>query len=192
MDHRRDQPGDDSGRYLMLNQLMRRLALLSALSLAACQPLSLGSPTAPASPPRPTKVVTPSPSPDDAVSVTPEEPMTNPTPLPQPFAPQPSDAKLVTGNAFIDSAEVIVAESFPPQYTLHLQGSLPTPCHQLRVRVSPPSASKQVAVEVYSVVDGNKVCAQVLQDFEARVPLGSFTGGPYQLLVNGEQVAELK
>ncbi len=185
----------------MLKKLTLRLWLIAALGLVACSPVALPSPAAPGGPsdPKPSPAASmplpPSPSPDEGVSSSPDQPMNNPTPADQPFAPQPDDARLIAGNAFLDSTELLAAESFPVQYTLRLQGSLPTPCHQLRVKVSPPDASKNVAVDVYSVVDGDMVCAQVLKAFDASVPLGTavpVTNGPYQLLVNGEPVGELK
>lgn len=111
---------------------------------------------------------------------------------PSPWEPQPGDENLARGEAFIDQAEIVTLESFPPQFRLKLSGTLPTPCHQLRVVVSEPDAQERIDVEVYSVVDPNQACIQVVEPFEANIPIGSFTSGEYTVLVNGEQVGEIK
>mgnify|MGYP005842853309 CR=1 FL=1 len=111
---------------------------------------------------------------------------------PSPWEPQPGDENLAKGEAFVDQAEILILESFPPQFRLKLSGTLPTPCHQLRVVVSQPDAEERLNVEVYSVVDPNQVCIQVVEPFEANVPIGSYTSGEYIVLVNGEQVGEVK
>lgn len=108
------------------------------------------------------------------------------------YAPQPTDANLMRGTAFVDIQEVLTLESFPLQFTLHLAGSLPTPCNQLRVAVSPPDTENKILVDVYSVSDPDKICAQVIKPFEANIPLGSFPAGKYTLWVNGEMVAEFQ
>ena len=112
-----------------------------------------------------------------------------------PWAPQPGDAALNRGEVFLDGAEVILLESFPMQARLRLVGSRPTPCHALRVVVSPPDADNAIAVEVYTVVDPSQICTQVLEPFEETIPLGSFPtaehpSGTYTVLVNGELAGE--
>lgn len=111
---------------------------------------------------------------------------------PSPWEPQPGDENLARGEAFVDQAEIVILESFPPQFRLKLTGTLPTPCHQLRVVVSEPDEQERIDVEVYSVVDPDQVCIQVVEPFEANIPIGSFTSGEYTVLVNGKQVGEIK
>jgi hypothetical protein len=103
------------------------------------------------------------------------------------YAPSPEDDALTRGEAFIDSHQLLTLESYPLQFNLTLTGSLPTPCHQLRVTVSSPDAGNMIAVEVYSVVDPAAVCAQMIQPFEVTVPLGSYPSGRYFLHINGNQ-----
>lgn len=168
----------------MLKQTITFL-LLTAMLLAACAPASLpvdggvkDIPTA---------------SPDDAVS----KPDPGATPLPagdveDPSAPRASDAALTRSQAFVDSYEVLTLESFPPQYRIRVKGTLPTPCHQLRMAVSPPDAAGNIEVEVYSVVDPNLTCAQVLQDFEHSVSLGDLPPGrEYVVLVNDQRAGAI-
>ena len=125
------------------------------------------------------------PSVDEPVSS--DEPSTSP---PSDNIPSPGDSNLTRGEVFLDSTELLIMESFPLQFMLMLKGSLPTPCHQLRVAVSPPDAQNKIVVDVYTVVDPNTICAQVLEPFEENFPLGSFPTGHYTLWVNGEQIAE--
>ena len=81
-------------------------------------------------------------------------------------------------------------KSNPPQFLLSLKGSLPDPCHQLRVAVHPPDEQMHINVEVYSLVEPGKVCTQVLKYFEAEIMLGSYPTGKYFLYLNGELLGE--
>ncbi len=122
-----------------------------------------------------------------------ESPASSPiTVEPNEFAPQPSDASLTRGEAFLDSKEILSLESFPLQFMLHFTGSLPTPCNQLRVDVNAPDSENKVQVDVYSVSDPDKICTQVIVPFDVNIPLGSFPTGKYFLWVNGEMVAEFQ
>jgi len=86
----------------------------------------------------------------------------------------------------------LTLESFPLQFTLHIVGNLPTPCNALRVAISPPDAGNKILMDVYSVINPNRVCTQVLQPFDVNIPLGSFPQGNYSLWINGELVAEFQ
>lgn len=130
-----------------------------------------------------------------ACAPSPDEPVNSDTPsAPQPnsFAPSPEDASLSRGKAFVDATDLLTLESYPLQFTLTLKGSLPTPCHHLRVAVSPPDPENKILVDVYSVSNPDEICTQVLEAFEVNVPLGSFPTGTYTLWVNGEMVAEFQ
>jgi hypothetical protein len=108
------------------------------------------------------------------------------------YLPKPDDAFLTRGEAYIDSRDLLTMESYPLQFMLSLKGSTPSPCHQLRLLVNAPDFENKILVEVYSVSDPNKVCAQVLSPFEVNIPLGSFAPGYYILLINGQQAAEFE
>lgn len=131
------------------------------------------------------------------VETDPNSPVVNPTegagetPAPlDPYQPLESDAALQRGEAFIDSSEVLILESYPVQINLVLTGNLPTPCHQLRIAVNQPDEANRILVEVYSVADPEQVCIQILQPFETTYSLGSFPSGSYTVLVNGEEVGQ--
>ncbi len=157
--------------------MKRLLVLLITISLlAACSPTQAN----------------PSPS---ATLAQEETPMQDATPsqgggLAPIYAPRVGDDALARGNAFIDSADILIMESNPPQFAVVLKGGLPTPCNELRVVYNPPNAENKIELEVYSVVDPGAICAQVVQPFEQNISLGSFSSGHYTVWVNGEQVAE--
>jgi hypothetical protein len=97
---------------------------------------------------------------------------------------------LQQGNAFVDEARVQISESTPPRLNVSLQGNLPTPCHQLRVDVSGPDAQQEIHLKVYSVVNPQQMCAQVLQPFQINLPFQLIESGPYRVFVNGELAGE--
>jgi hypothetical protein len=106
------------------------------------------------------------------------------------YLPKPEDSALTRGTVFLDSTDLLTMESFPLQFSLHLIGSLPTPCHQLRISANQPDEQNQIHLDVYSVADPNMACAQVLEPFDVNYALGSFPTGHYILFVNGTQVVE--
>lgn len=168
--------------------------LLCSLFLFACAPAA--EPPAPATPP-PTAAGTQTPDRSPTNTSPPDQPVTSP-PEPgeaddsdEPYAPQPGDGALQSGPVFIETQDVLTLESFPPQFVLRLTGALPTPCHRLRIRIDPPDAGGQLKVRVYSLVDPNAICAQVLQSFEASMPLRGLEAGKYSVAVNDAPVAEI-
>ena len=91
----------------------------------------------------------------------------------------------------IDSQEILTLESFPPQFQLHVIGSLPTPCHKLRSVVYEPDEQNQIYVQIFSWVDPDIVCARAPQALDASIPLGSYASGSYTLFVNGAKVGQI-
>ena len=162
--HLVNKPGD--------THVKPQILLILILLGAACAPLE------------------PTPRPDTAVTNPPIDPMPTNQPGANPFAPQPGDADLTRGNAYLDEASLIIRESFPPQISLTLVGNLPTPCNQLRVEIGSPDADNNINVNVYSVTDPNQVCIEVLEPFEEHISLGTFPTGHYSVWVNGELAGE--
>jgi hypothetical protein len=117
---------------------------------------------------------------------------TEDTPVIGAYAPADGDAKLTRGEAFLElqDSEVVLMETNPVQVRLHLQGSLPNPCHQLRVNPAQPDAQNRIQVEVYSVTDPDKMCTEVLQPFNVLVPLENLPKGHYSIYINGELLGE--
>lgn len=163
------------------------LALLGALSVSACAPAQPPSDEPRGGAPIPTET----PPPDAPVSATPLPPNAAPPPLPSaPYAPRPGDEALTRGPVFLNGHKLVILESYPPQFVLRLNGTLPNPCYQLRVAVAPPDAQNRIQIEMYSLVAGAQVCIEVLKEFEQAVPLGSFPSGHYTLWINGERISE--
>ena len=110
---------------------------------------------------------------------------------PSPWQPASGDDKLIRGEAYITQSQILVLESFPPQFMLNIEGALPTPCHELRVEISDPDEQNRIDVEVYSLSKPDEICVQVLESFEESVPLKGFPSGEYSVWVNGEEVGEI-
>lgn len=132
----------------------------------------------------------PTPGPDTAVTSPSVDTIPTNEPSTNPFAPQPGDAGLIRGNVYVNEASLIIRESFPPQISLTLAGELPTPCNQLRAEINPPNPENKIIVDVYSVVDPNQVCIQVVEPFEESIDLGTYSTGHYRVWVNGEMAGE--
>ena len=128
--------------------------------------------------------------PDTAVTSPPQDDLGTQPPMENPLAPQPSDSNLTRGNVFIQSMDMLIRESYPPQISLNIAGELPTPCHQLRAEINEPDAENRINVDIYTVVDPNLMCTQVLKPFEASINLGTFPTGHYSVWVNGESAGE--
>ncbi len=107
------------------------------------------------------------------------------------WKPSPEDQKLFKEDAFVEKTEILILESYPPQFVLNIKGSLPTPCNELRVRIEDPDDKNRIDIEVYSVIDPDKICVQVLEEFEENVPLGTPPPGYYAVFVNGEELGEI-
>jgi len=110
--------------------------------------------------------------------------------IPSPLEPLPNEENMVRGNVFIDNLEVLLLESFPIQAALQIQGSLPTPCHNLRADVNWSEGEPRIDVDLYSLAGPDAICVQVLEPFDTNISLGSFPEGEYTVWVNGEQVGE--
>lgn len=112
-------------------------------------------------------------------------------PYSQPWEPAAGDDLLTREEVTLTETDLLVQESFPVQYLLSLSGTLPTPCHQLRVTISEPDEKNEINIAVYSLVDPAEICIQVLEKFETNIPLGSYSSGDYSVLVNGEPVGRI-
>ncbi len=117
---------------------------------------------------------------------------TQPSLPPSGYEPQPGDTKLQRDPAHVDleNSSLVIMESNPVQVNAILNGNLPDPCHQLRVKVIPTTTKYRIDLEVYSVTDASQACITVIEPFNATIPLGSFSGGHYSVYVNGEILGE--
>jgi len=95
---------------------------------------------------------------------------------------------MLEGNVYIDSMELLTLESFPPQFRLHITGSTPTPCHQLRVAVEEPNDVGKILVKIYSVSDPQAICIQVLAPFDISIPINVGVAGTFTVIANGQDL----
>lgn len=119
-----------------------------------------------------------------------EPTLTPTTPPVVSYFPRPQDASLTRGEVYPDSADLLISGSTPAPVNVVIKGSLPNPCYQLRVLFEPPDADNQVRLQLYSVVDLSLICAQVIQDFELTIPLGTFPAGHYSVWINAINIGE--
>lgn len=115
-----------------------------------------------------------------------------PESTPAPWEPTSGDNDLVRGEVFLDKTDIVILESDIPKFVLRISGALPTPCHNIRVIVSEPDDRNNIQVDVYSLSDPDEICIQVLEPFETIVPLGIYTSGEFQVVVNGKEIGEIK
>src|SRR2546421_2114498 len=98
---------------------------------------------------------------------------------PPAYGSKPGDEKLARGRVFVERTTVANG-------VLSIGGTLPTPCHEIRVKMPPgPDTSSTAAIEVYSVFEGGKICAQMLQPFSIQIPLARRIANA-KITVNGK------
>lgn len=135
----------------------------------------------------PKEEVEPYPEPSEPQENVLEEPGVLP-PQDHEYAPKPGDATLERGIAYIEDVEILLLESYPVQIRLLLTGNLPDPCHMLRAEAFPADDQNRIDVNVYSVFDSGEMCIQVIEPFEATIPIGAYAEGTYSIWVNGEEI----
>jgi hypothetical protein len=124
------------------------------------------------------------------------QPTATPLPVPvqgdNPYAPQPGDGTMMRSDAEIVSASILMAESFPPQFSISLAYRLTNPCFQLRVSTSQTDSQNRIQLIIYGVAPKDKPCTlmALLTPQEASISLGSYPAGQYTVWINGVQVGE--
>ncbi len=124
---------------------------------------------------------------------TPPAPVEQPSvegPAYSPLEPLPDEDKMIRGGVSVGTSDIIMLESFPVQVTLNASGMLPTPCNMPRAEVTGPDADNNIYVEMWTLVEPDAVCIQVLQPFEVSIPLGSYESGSYTVILNDKEVGE--
>jgi hypothetical protein len=92
--------------------------------------------------------------------------------------PSPDDSKMTQGKVFLDKIDFHMG-------TLSILGSLPTPCHKLRVVLSDPTyANFTINLSVYSLRDNSLICIQSLAPFQLSIPINNILDGTYTVKVN--------
>ncbi len=160
-----------------MKKMMLALILLSAL-LSGCADGAAQMPPKPSPLPRGTEAG-------------PDTPVTSETSAPRPQPPV-SEEGMIKEKAFVDSAEVLVMESDPPQIRVLVNGNAPTPCHFPKMVINPPDSRGRIEVEVYTLVNPDMICTQVLAPFvlNETVDMQDQASGKYSVIVNGKAIGE--
>ncbi len=150
---------------------------------------------------QPTATVDASPSPDDSVSATPGPPSSPddtvsatpggpPGPGPTAVPPLSPDRRAVP--APIDGLEILVLESFPPQYLLNVQAGLPSGCAQ-QYKHEAEREGNVITVTVLNSLPTatDMACTAIYGMYELNINLGSDfePGETYTVLVNDKETS---
>jgi hypothetical protein len=99
-----------------------------------------------------------------------------------------------TGAIYIDSSDLLIAESYPVQISLHFAGSVPTPCHSLKYsyQIGTDTDRFRIDIVAWSESDPGVVCIQVLDPFEINIPIpmDGAANGTYNVWLNGNLIGE--
>ncbi|MHB9032307.1 MAG: hypothetical protein ACYC6L_04580 [Anaerolineae bacterium] len=108
------------------------------------------------------------------------------------YAPRASDEGLLRDPVKVDFSELVTSKSVPPQFMLHIIGSVPTSCHVLRVLVPQADNGSSIRIEAYALVERDAVPVQVPKSFDETFNLDGFPAGQYTVWLNGVQVGEMR
>jgi hypothetical protein len=102
-----------------------------------------------------------------------------------PYAPQAEDFNKKEDGVILTSIDFSERYDMNPiRAELHVLGSMPSVCSELRIKISPPNELYQIHVEIYSIAALNLKCENVFQQFEASLLLGEYSPGQYTVWVN--------
>jgi len=109
-----------------------------------------------------------------------------------PYAPKPEDLSKRQTGVILTSLNLSERTDLTPvRAELFISGSVPSSCHELRIKINPPTASFQIFIEIYSIVNPNLKCEDVFQQIETSILLGVYSAGQYSIWVNDELVGDI-
>jgi hypothetical protein len=109
-----------------------------------------------------------------------------------PYAPKTEDVSLKQDGVILTSVDLSERYDLAPLRTeLHVLGSMPSVCSELRIKVNPPDNKYQISIEIYSIADINLKCENVFQQFETTILLGAYSAGQYTVWVNENFVGSI-
>ena len=109
-----------------------------------------------------------------------------------PYAPKPEDLSLKQDGVILTSTSL--SERFdltPIRAELHVLGSMPSVCSELRIKVNPPNIKYQISIEIYSVADSKLKCENVFQQVDTTILLGAYSAGQYTIWINENYVGDI-
>ena len=112
---------------------------------------------------------------------------------PPTLLPSPTAEPFVRDAFFLEEAELRSLADQPDLVLLHVQGQLPTACHQFGSAVCPSCAANApnlIQVNVYALIETGRVCKGPTVPIEQDIPLGIYTEGIYVVQLNGQYVGD--
>jgi hypothetical protein len=109
-----------------------------------------------------------------------------------PYPPKTEDLGMKQDEVVLTS--VGLSERFdltPLRAELHILGSMPSVCSELRIKVNPPDIKYQIIIEIYSIADPKLKCENVFQQFETTLLLGAYSAGQYKVWVNNSYIGDI-
>lgn len=109
-----------------------------------------------------------------------------------PYEPTMDDLSLKEDGVVITSLGL--SERFdltPMRSELHILGSMPSVCSELRIKVNPPNNNYQINIEIYSVANPRLNCENVFQQVDTTILLGTYSAGQYTIWVNDSLVGSM-
>ena len=93
------------------------------------------------------------------------------------------DATMSTSPLQVQSVDILVAESFPPQVTARVTAVIPDSCTKAREpQISRDGAT--ITIKIIGERPDGVACAQVISSYDKSIPLGPLDPGSYTLHVN--------
>lgn len=174
----------------MTSKTSSRVGLLAvALIVAACGGGGAATGTTGVAPSTTMVTETPSTSPAPTTSSTPATTLPDqpsvPTSVAKPSLGDEGAAVVVTGT------DIRLLESDPVQVRLLVSAQLPTPCHEATWETEDDGATVTVTLAAES--DPAQLCAEVIQEAELEIDLGSFpVGSARDVVLDGELVGDFQ
>jgi hypothetical protein len=108
------------------------------------------------------------------------------------YAPRTEDLALKQDGVILTSVSLSERYDLTPlRSELHILGSMPSVCSELRIKVNPPNIEYQISIEIYSVADPKLNCENVFQQVDTTVLLGAYSAGQYTVWINDSYVGDI-
>jgi hypothetical protein len=109
-----------------------------------------------------------------------------------PYAPRTEDLGLKEDRVILTSISLSERYDLTPiRPELHVLGSMPSVCSELRIKINPPDDKYQIIIEIYSVTNPKLNCENVFQQVDTTILLGAYSTGQYSVWVNDSFVGSI-
>jgi hypothetical protein len=109
-----------------------------------------------------------------------------------PYEPRMYDLTMKQDGVILTSTNLSERYDLTPiRAELHVQGSMPSVCSELRIKVNPPDNQYQINIDIYGVTNQKLNCENVFQRFDTTILLGVYSPGQFTILVNDNIVGSL-